>query len=294
MTTNPKKESEIRFAFFGTPDISVTVLNELESTGLLPALVVTAPDRQQGRGMKLTASPVKQWAVEHGIPVVQPAKSSEIAESIGTEPWDVFVLVAYGKILPQSAIDLPRHGIVNVHPSLLPRFRGPSPVRSAILENEKHTGVTLMLLDSEMDHGPIIAQKKVEVADWPPKGSEFEHTLMREGGKLLGEMLPHWVDGDIEAREQNHDLATYCVKMQKEDGLLDLKADAYQNLLKISAYDGWPGTFAYFEKDNVRLRVKILDAHIEGTALVIDRVKPEGKQEMSYEDFLRSGARLID
>lgn len=287
-------QRSIKFVFFGTPEISVTVLKELESTGHVPAIIVTAPDKPQGRGMKLTAPPVKKWAIERNIPVVQPLKSADIQAAIGSETYDAFVLVAYGKILPQTVIDIPKRGILNVHPSLLPRFRGPSPVRSAILNNEKNTGVTVMLLDVEMDHGPIIAQKKVELTDWPVNGTELEHTLMREGGKLLAEMLPHWVDDEIIAREQNHDLATYCEKIKKEDGLLDLKADAYQNLLKIQAYQGWPSTYSYFEKDGVRIRVKIVDAHIEGTALVIDRVKPEGKQEITYEEFTRSGAHPVD
>jgi methionyl-tRNA formyltransferase len=151
-----------------------------------------------------------------------------------------------------------------------------------------------MLVDEELDHGPIIAQKKVNMQDWPPHGNELDELLAREGGRLLVEILPLWIRGEIEARPQNHDLATYCEKFEKSDGLLDLAEDAYKNLLKIRAFEGWPGTYTFFERDGKRIRVQILDAHIEGTKLVVDKVKPEGKGEMLYADFVRSGARPIE
>jgi methionyl-tRNA formyltransferase len=164
-------------------------------------------------------------------------------------------------------------------------------VRSAILADE-HTGITVMQLDAQMDHGPIIAQKKVGSAEWPPRATEFELLLMREGGKLLAQILPDWLSDELVAQEQNHDVATYCEKIQKEDGLLDLTDDAYQNLLKIRAYEGWPGTYSFFERASKRIRAAIVDAHIEDGALVIDTVRPEGKKDMSYTDFIRSGATL--
>ena len=155
-----------------------------------------------------------------------------------------------------------------------------------------------MLLDDKMDHGPILAQKRIPIAPWPPKGKMLDEVLAHEGGRLLAQVLPLWVAGEIEARPQNHDLATYCKQFEKKDGLLDLSADpcltgrrAYQNLLKIRALEGWPGTYAFFTRANKKIRVQILDAHTENSALVIDKVKPEGKKEMSYVAFLNSGAR---
>jgi methionyl-tRNA formyltransferase len=293
MTKNNPMKSDLRFAFFGTPELATIVLDELESAGYLPTIIITTPDQKQGRGMKLTASPVKLWAQAHAIDVIPASLDDAAAEILHSKDCEVFIVVAYGKIIPQVILDIPPRGTFNIHPSLLPRFRGASPVRSAILADE-HTGVTVMQLDAEMDHGPIIAQKKVEPAQWPPHAVDFEKSLMKEGGRLLAQILPHWITGDIEPQEQNHDVATYCGKIEKEDGLLDLAADPRKNLLKIRAYEGWPGTYAYFERGGKKIRVAILDAHIDtrGT-LVIDEVKPEGKKEMQYEEFMRSGAKPI-
>lgn len=296
MTKN--RANSPKFVFFGTPTLAVTVLEELEKAGLLPSAVVTTPDEKRGRGLKLSPPPVKEWALARGIPVHQPEKlGAAFASQLA---GDVFVVVAYGKILPKSVLDIPKRGVLNVHPSLLPRLRGASPIRSAILNDDKKAGVTVMVLDEEMDHGPIVAQRQVDIPNWPPRAQELEDLLMREGGRLLSQILPEWSLGNIEAREQNHDIATYCQRIQKEDGHLDLSADAYQNLLKIRAYEGWPGTYAFFERPSTRsgqaakkIRVQIIDAHIENSKLVIETVKPEGKKEMLYADFLRSGATPV-
>ena len=255
----------IRFAFFGNAPLEVGVLEELRDVGLVPARTVTSTDL-----------------------------TPEFIEELEAESWDVFVVASFGAMLPKTFLDIPKRGVLNVHPSLLPRLRGPSPIRSAILNDYKETGVSIMLLDEKMDHGPLVAQKKVPIdppaGGGPPHGKALDVLLAYEGGKLLAQVLPLWVAGEIEAREQNHDLATYCKQFEKEDGLLDLSADPYQNLLKIRALEGWPGTFAFFTRANKKIRVQVLGAHLEGSNLVIDSVKPEGKREMSYAAFLNSGA----
>ncbi len=292
MKKNPKR-SEPKFVFFGTPQLAVVVLDELEAAGLTPTLVITMPDEQKGRGLAITPPPVKEWAAKRDIPVLQPVVfTEEIIAPLKKEKFDAFVVVAYGKILTKEVLDIPKRGTLNVHPSLLPRLRGPSPIKSAILNDEKKVGVTVMLLDEEMDHGPIVAQKPV-ATEWPPHASALEQMLMREGGKLLAQILPQWIAGEIEAQEQNHDVATYCEKIEKENGLLDLNADAYKNLLKIRAYEGWPGTYTFFERSGKKIRVQILDANVASGKLLITKVKPEGKKEMAYEEFLRSGAKPL-
>lgn len=253
--------SNIRSVFFGTAPLAEHVLAALRHADLGP---------------------------EHIIESTEIA--SELVEKLRITSWDVFIVASYGKKLPPDILSMPRRGVVNVHPSLLPRLRGPSPIRSAILNDEKETGVSIMLLDDELDHGPLIAQKKIVPSPWPSRGRELDTLLAEEGGKLLASVLPEWVAGHIEAQPQNHDLATYCKAFKKEDGLLDLSGDSYQNLLKIRALEGWPGTYTFFMRGKKKLRVQILDARLEGTKLVIDRVKPEGKNEMGYEEFLRSGA----
>lgn len=260
---NPMKRDP-RFIFFGTTPLAEGVLDELSKAGFDPERVVASEK-------------------------VTPAFIDELSSS----PWDVFIVASFGQILPKRLIELPKHGTLNVHPSLLPRLRGASPIRSAILLDEKTTGVSIMLMDDKMDHGPLIAQKKITVEPWPPHGKALDDKLAREGGKLLAQVLPLWLGGKLQPQEQNHDLATYTKKFVKEDGLLDLKDDAHKNLLKLRAFEGWPGAFTYFERAGKKIRVQILDAHVDGGDFVIDRVKPEGRNEMAFPDFLRSGATPI-
>jgi methionyl-tRNA formyltransferase len=263
-----KKPNEIKFVFFGTAPLSRGVLAELAAAGYSPARTIETTD-------------------------ITP----ELIGELRVTPWDVFIVASYGKKIPKELLEMPARGVVNVHPSLLPRLRGASPIRSAILQDEKETGVSIMLLDEELDHGPLIAQKKVAVSPWPPGGYALDELLAHEGGKLLATVLPEWLSGALEARAQNDDVATYCKAFKKEDGLLDLKDDAYKNLLKIRAYEGWPVAYTFFERAGKsasrRIRVQLLDAHLEGTKLVIDTVKPEGKGKMGYADFLRGGAKPL-
>jgi len=281
------------FAFFGTPHIATIVLDRLEAHGLVPALIVTAPDRPAGRGLQMTPSPVKLWALERGIDVATPDSLKDpafVAELQNTD-WDVFVVSMYAKLVPPTVLALPKHGCLNVHPSLLPKFRGPSPVLSAILANERATGVTIMQLSEKMDEGPIIAQARIELEEetldtpgWPPKGSEFEALLAQEGGDLLAEVLPLWVEGKIPPEEQDHAQATYTKKFTDEDARIDLADDARKNYLKIRAFDKSPRP--YFLSASGK-RVIIKDAAWKDGQLHITRVIPEGKKEMDYADFLR-------
>lgn len=281
------KSQDASIAYFGTPEFSVYVLEELAAAGIEPDIVVTAPDRPAGRGMKLQAPPVKEWAERNNLPTLQPEslkKESDALSLLQNSEWDLFIVAAYGKILPKEIIDLPRRGVLNVHPSLLPRFRGASPVESQILEDEKETGVSIMLIDEEMDHGPIVAQASIEPEEWPVRASILEELLAREGGKLLAEAIPPWLSGEIEAAEQDHDKATYTKKITKQDGEIDLTDSAHQNWLKFNAYDGWPGT--YFFKNKVR--VKIADAEYKNGVFTPLKVIPEGKKEMDWTTFQNS------
>lgn len=293
--------NNFRFAFFGTSHIARFALEEIATTKYIPSLIVTAPDAPQGRGHVMTPSVISEWADAHNIPTYKPEKiTAEIVESLSTQgPWDLFVVIDYGYILPKDLLAIPRKGVINIHPSLLPHLRGPSPLRSAILTDQKENGVTVMLMDEKMDHGPIIAQEHLTFAEWPPRIAAFEETMVRAGGKLCAEVLPKWMNDEIEAHTQNHADATFCKMIQKEDGLLELsqihtKDEAYRVLLKIRAYEGWPGTYAFFERNGTRIRAKIIDAELASDgSLHITRVTPEGKREMSYDEFFRSGATPI-
>ncbi|MFZ2556236.1 MAG: methionyl-tRNA formyltransferase [Minisyncoccia bacterium] len=282
-----------KIVFFGTAPLAIESLDALEAVGLVPALIVAGQDRL-AKDKSIILPPEKSWALERGIRVAQPKDiSPEFLSGLQEEEWDAFVVASYGKILPKALLEIPKRGTINMHPSLLPKLRGPSPIRSAILNDERETGVSVMILDEKMDHGPLIGQKNVSIENWPPRGREFDTLLAHEGAALLADVLPKYLAGEITPAEQDHSLATYSKIFLKEDGELNLAGDAYQNLLKIRAFDGWPGTYAYFERAGERLRVVILKAHLDGNKLVIDTVKPEGKGVMQYADFVRSGARQM-
>lgn len=282
MNQESRKNLPIKFAFFGTPQFAVGVLDELEKAGLLPSLVVTAPDKPRGRKLIITPPEVKVWANARNIPVLQPEKLDETFSS-QLSTFNLFIVVAYGKIIPKHILEIPKLGALNVHPSLLPRLRGASPIQSAILTEEK-TGVTIMLLDEEMDHGPIVAQKEYASLNWPPKASELEAVLARLGGEMLAETLPNFVTGEITPVPQDHSSATYCKKIQKEDGLLD---DALENFRKIQAFNVWPRAYFFKEINGKKMRIIVTNAELRDGELIIKKVLPEGQNETNYKEFLK-------
>ena len=287
MSTNTKPS----IVFFGTPDLAVWVLEELALTGITPSLIVTTPDKPVGRKLVLTPPPVKTWAENNGIPVLQTPslKDRSAVPELANGEWDLFIVAAYNIILPEWVLEHPRYGVLNVHPSLLPKFRGPSPIRSAILENaEDAVGVTIMKLDREIDHGPLVAQARVELPAWPVPGHELDELLFREGGRLLAEVIPLWIQGTITPEEQRHEEATYTKKFEKDDGELHLDDEPYKKYLQYCAMDGWPGTYFFVEKNNERIRVKITDATYEDGSFRIRSVIPEGKKEQPWDVFSAS------
>ncbi len=283
-----------RFVFFGTPDIAVASLDHLAAAGFMPTLIITAPDKPQGRHMELTPSDVKVWADAHNIPTLQPKtlKDDAVVEELRTQDADLFIVVAYGKIIPQNVLDIPKRGTLNMHPSMLPRHRGPAPIESQIL-NEEHgenIGVSIMLLDADIDHGPVVIQwdhlSELE-GRWPMKASELRPLLARYGGELLVQVVSNLDDSLSKAHEQDHTKATLCAKLTKEDALIDLTGDPAMNYRKIFAYDIWPRAYCFVERHGKQMRVIITDAAIEEGRLILKKVIPEGKREMEYGEFQR-------
>ena len=223
------------YVFFGTGALAESVLASLVRAGYFPSLVVTKPDSKQGRHMTLTPPYIKHWAEMKGIPVYQPESLKDIAEHSPLHPdkyegyattkkFDVFILASYGKILPQAILDLPTHGILNVHPSLLPLYRGPSPLESALFDGQVSTGVSIIKLDSEMDHGPILAQKAFTINPLSNTGT-LEVTCGQLGGELLVEVLPHYLNGNLIPKEQDHTKVTTCKKITKDLGCFAFALD---------------------------------------------------------------------
>ncbi len=241
------------FAFFGTSADSQFALAQLERRGLVPALVVD---------------------------------TKELPIELYNTDWDFFVVASYGKILPKKILDLPKRGCINIHPSLLPKFRGPSPYVSAILQDERHTGVTVMHMAEKMDAGPVLAQARIEIAveDWPPKGLMLSEMLFTEGANLLADALPLLLRGELAAEAQNEAEATYTKKCTDADALLDLSGSPRGQFLKVRAFDKNPRAYFINAKNK---RVIVTDAEFKDNKLEILKVIPEGKKEMLYADYLR-------
>jgi methionyl-tRNA formyltransferase len=269
--------------------LGVACLDALEAAGFTPTLVICAPDRPAGRGQVLTPPAEKVWAQQRNIEVLQPEKLKTIEDDlIARGPWDVFALAAYGQILSKRFLTIPLLGVVNMHPSLLPKMRGPSPIRSAILTDARDAvGVSVMLIDAGMDHGPVLAQERVELPEWPIRGRDLDALLIARGSALLARTFGAYASGTITPQEQDHDAATFSKMFEKTDGEIDPAADAHTNLLKICAFDEWPGAYTFVERNGKRTRLKITKAHVAGSTLVLDTVIPEGRKEMSYADFMR-------
>lgn len=274
-----------KFVFFGTPPFAVTLLEILKEHNLVPGLIVTAPDKPKGRGLTLTPPAVKVWADQNNIPTIQPTTLKEEIPTELRQEWDYFVVAAYGKIIPQSILDLPKIKTLNVHPSLLPKYRGASPIESQILNDEQPVGVTIMEMDAELDHGPILLQEETKTPTWPMKKDVLTELFAQHGGKLLASALIHNPTGTA----QDHDAATFTQKIQKEDGSIDLTQDPYQNYLTFCAYHPWPGTFFFAEKNGKNMRIKINDANYENDTFTPIKVTPEGKGPLSWQEFLAAG-----
>lgn len=286
--------SEIQFVFFGGEPLAVPTLNALKAADLLPKLIVCNPDRKAGRGQQLTPPPAKVWAHQHGISVYQPKKiqkSDSTLQALCAGTLDIFVVVAYNKILPAWLINAPKFGTVNVHPSLLPALRGASPIRSAILRNEPHhVGVSIMQMDEEMDHGPLLAQQKLEIdlTAWPVPGPILDDTLAEFGGELLATVLPEYISGKRQPQEQEHEHATYCGRLHKDMAELTINPNelptgkaAWEALLTIKGFMGIGNAWFIHES----IRYKITNAHLKGERLVIDTVIPAGKKETDFSSL---------
>lgn len=288
-----------KFAFFGTGDFAVKILDILYQNDFIPELVITTTDKPKGRKLVLTPPPVKIWTQKKNIKTI----TIEQCAALGAAHCDLFIVADYGKIIPKEVLDIPKYGALNIHPSLLPKYRGPSPIQSFILSGEKETGTSIILLDEELDHGPILTRQKLSVenlanlAVQPPLGGstaklnykQLEEKLAELGGELLVETINDWVSGEIKPIPQKHDEATYTKKITKKDGEIDLNGPAEIIERKIRAFTPWPG--AYFFANGKR--IIITDAELdEKEKLKIKRVKPEGKKEMDFADFLRGNPHV--
>ncbi|MBI9046195.1 MAG: methionyl-tRNA formyltransferase [Anaerolineaceae bacterium] len=293
--------------FMGSPQFVVPVMNELIAHYKVCG-VVTQPDRPAGRGKKLTPPAVKVRAMEEGIPLIQPNKLSEsgVYEQIKSWNPDFIVVAAFGQILRKNLLELPVFGCINVHASLLPRWRGVSPIQTAILKGDLKSGITIMKMDEGIDTGPILRKKEMKIL--PEDTSEtLTNKLFEMGAPFLIDVLEDWIDKKIEPIKQVEDQATYAYKIKKQHGLLDLNKSSEDLINQIRAYDPWPGSFVQVEEMNIKIhqavstkgesrigeRIILEGLPAIGIAdgwLVLKILQPPGKKPMEGRGFL-NGAR---
>jgi methionyl-tRNA formyltransferase len=292
-----------RIAFMGTPEFAVKSLAACLDVGDVVA-VVTQPDKPKGRGQEVSVSPVKLLARERGLEILQPPKirGTPFAETLRGYSPDVSVVTAYGKILPQDVLDVPAHGSVNVHASLLPRWRGAAPIQRAIAAGDAMSGVTLMKMDAGMDTGPMLAQRKVELSP-DETGQSLHDVLAKLGGQMLRELLPEYLAGRLRETPQPAAGATMAPMLEKDEGRLDFALPAAELERRIRAFTPWPGTFTFLEGALLKVhRARLSNARGqpgsilstrgalevacgEGSLLLLE-VQPEGRRRMSAAELL--------
>jgi methionyl-tRNA formyltransferase len=266
------------FIYFGTPRVASETLAVLVEHGFIPTLVVTSPDAPKGRGLELTPSPTKVFAIEHGIPFITPERlDADTLQMIHEKNCDYALAVAYGKIFPEELIAIFPKGVLNLHYSLLPKHRGATPLEASLLAGDTETGVTIQKMVKALDAGDIIAQERIAIGE-EDTARELRPKLIALGAHLLTHTLPAYLHGDIAPIAQDHTQATHAGKLKKEDGLLDLSAPARENWNKYRAYADTIGT--HFFTDGKR--IKIISASFSNGVFTPLRVIPEGKKEMDF------------
>lgn len=294
-----------RIVFMGSPDFAARILESLASRFPVSG-VFTQPDRESGRGKKLTPPPVKVTADALQIPVFQPVrlKTPEAFEDLLALKPDVIIVAAYGQILRQNVLDLPKYGCINVHASYLPRWRGAAPIQAAILAGDDFTGVSIMKMDAGIDTGPVLAMEKVFI-DPQETAKTLEMKLAKTGSELLLKTLPLYLDRKITPAAQPEMGNTYAGMLKKQDGLLDFNKTASEIERQVRAFDDWPGTFTMVGDQVLKIRkVRMFDGQrlvagargvyegnptvgtSEGT-LLLEEVQPAGKRWMNGKDYLR-------
>ncbi len=304
----------VKVIFMGTPEFALPSLDALVHAGFDVLAVVTRPDKPKGRGRAVEASPVKKRALALNIPVYEPAKVSEpsFIDAIKALAPDFIVVVAYGKILPKALLDIPKRGCVNAHASLLPKYRGASPINRAIINGDKETGVCAMLMDEGMDTGPVLSCEKTPIGD-DETAEALAKRLSEIGATLIVKTLEHMLEGNIRPQAQSGGNATYALPLKKEDGLIDWNKGAQEVKNLVRGLEPWPGAYTRWKGALIKIHKAeaaensgadngppgaVVDAQAGSIrvrcgsgVLNIIELQPESKRRMSAADFVK-GYRL--
>jgi len=302
------KECHLQVVFFGTPEFALTILEALDREHQVVA-VVTQPDKPKGRQLKLTPSPVKVWAVKKRLPLAQPEnlQTESFKAFLASLNWEVGVVTAYGRIIPKWLLEMPPYGFINIHASLLPKYRGAAPIQRAILNGEALTGVTIMQMDAGLDTGPILMQKAVTVNN--KNAGQLSEELSQVGALLINKTLAQLLKGKAVPVKQKEELATLAPPIKKEELLIDWRQPATVIKRKVQAFAPQPGAYTFFQ--GLRLKIFAVElvsleqvgkpgellavkdellAFCQPGVLKITRLQPAGKKEMSASEFIRGYA----
>jgi len=273
----------LKYIYFGTPEISANVLDSLSKNYNSPIAIITAVDKKSGRGMKLTASPVKEWALNNNVLLFQPEKLKDIKTDLENLKPDIGILFAYGKIIPQWLMDLFPHGIINVHPSLLPLYRGPSPIEAPILNGDNISGITIMNLDSGIDTGEIILQKEIKLSN-EDSAEDVKKFILEEAPGMLIKTLDFAEEDRIVKYIQDNDIATYTRKWEKSDGEIKQEDTEIQKWNKYRAFNSSFGVYFLKNEAGINKRYKITLAEYKHNKFNILKVIPENGKEIDYKE----------
>lgn len=313
------QKEKTKIIFMGTSEFAKEILEAIVREKYQVLAIITQPDKKVGRKQEMKIGPVKEFGDIQKIPIFQPAKLNEesIEKIKGLSP-DLIIVAAYGKIIPKEILEAPRYKSINVHPSLLPEFRGPSPIQNAILAGKKETGITIMLMDEKMDHGDILVQAKVQIH--PDENTEIlSKKIIPLSAKLLLEMIPNWIEGKIKPKKQDDSEASYCQLIEREDGHIFWNEEAFEIYNKFRAFSPWPGIFSIWEKSGGIIRLKLvkiktqeknpeekreigevfkLDENRIGVKtakgiIILEEVQLEGKNPVKTNEFLNGYPNFI-
>lgn len=303
-----------KIIFAGTPEFGAIILDGLVNSIYKPILVITAPDKPVGRKQVIISPPVKLLAEKNKIPVLQPEKIGNCKLKIENCKPELIIVAAYNQIISKEILDIPKFGCLNVHPSLLPKYRGPSPIQAAILNGDKKTGVTIMLIDEKMDHGFVLTQRALKIEE-KETGEILHNKLANLGARLLMETIPKWLRKMIKPKPQDEKQATYTKILNRKDGEINWKKPAEVLEKEVRAYSPWPGSFTVWGdkrlkilKSRVFKKINTLTYPIGKTLvapqnelcvqtgkgfLIVEKLQLEGKKEMVPEEFLRGHPDFI-
>lgn len=305
-------KNKIKIIFIGTPDFGIPSLNSLIQNQNFEVLtVITQPDKKAGRGQKIAYPPIKKEALKHNISVIQPENIKDIEQKIKKINPDIILVIAYAQLIPKSILEIPKYGCINLHASLLPKYRGSSCIQASILNGDANTGITIMKMDEGLDTGPIITQKQINVESNDTTGILFDK-LSVLGSELLPKTLEDYINKKLIPQEQNHSLASFTKNIKKNDGLIDWQNSAEKIEKQIRAMSPWPGTYTLIQNNKI---LKIIEAEIIGinqykigeffthnkaltvqcgeNALIIKQLQLEGKKPTSGEEFLNGHKEII-